>query len=438
MPLHAGVPQGSVLGPLLFLVYINDLTDDITSDMRLFADDSSLFACVTDVTQTHDRLVSDLESISNWAYQWKMVFNPDITKQAIGVIFSCKDKKPDHPDLSFNGVPVARKAFTKHLGVFLDSRLNFSKHIKEKVAVATKGLSLLKFLSSFVDRNVLSISYKMYIRPHLDYGDILYHNQRADLMDLIERIQYKAALIVTGCWQGTSRIKLYEELGWESLADRRWLRRLTVYYKISNGLTPSYLSDHIPKRSDINMVLRNRDDIAPLTRTIRYENSFFPYTIKAWNNLDEEAKLKPSVETFKKYILQNYIRTPGYSTFGISDRHGIKLLTKIRVGFSDLRDHRFSHNFNCTTPVCNCALDEETTSHYLLHCPLFSLQRIPFLSRISEVINSDVSILPDDHLTRILLYGSNVFNSICNKLIVSESIRFIRNSGRFTQLEAYI
>ena len=207
MPLHAGVPQGSVLGPLLFLVYINDLTDDITSDMRLFADDSSLFACVTDVTQTHDRLVSDLETISKWAYQWKMVFSPDISKQAIEVIFSCKDKKPDHPDLSFNGVPVARKAFTKHLGVFLDSRLNFSKHINEKVAVATKGLSLLKFLSSFVDRNVLSMSYKMYIRPHLDYGDILYHNQRADLMDLVERIQYKAALIVTGCWQGTNRNK---------------------------------------------------------------------------------------------------------------------------------------------------------------------------------------------------------------------------------------
>ena len=72
----------------------------------------------------------------------------------------------------------------------------------------------------------------MYIRPHLDYGDVIYH------MDLVERVQYKAALIVTGCWQGTSRESLYEELGWESLSHRRWLRRLTVFYKNSKGLAP--------------------------------------------------------------------------------------------------------------------------------------------------------------------------------------------------------
>ena len=62
-----------------------------------------------------------------------MVFNPDITKQAIEVIFSCKKKKTDHPELIFNGIPVARESFTKHLGVYLDSKLNFSKHIKEKL-----------------------------------------------------------------------------------------------------------------------------------------------------------------------------------------------------------------------------------------------------------------------------------------------------------------
>ena len=69
MTLQAGVPQGSVLGPLLFLVYINDLTDNISSDMRLFADDSSLFTCVKGVDQTHDKLVKDLQTVTKWAYQ---------------------------------------------------------------------------------------------------------------------------------------------------------------------------------------------------------------------------------------------------------------------------------------------------------------------------------------------------------------------------------
>ena len=79
----ADVPQGSVLGPLLFLAYINDLTDNISSQMRLFADDSSLFGRVEGVEQTHEKFAKELRTITNWAYQWKMLFNPDITKHLL-------------------------------------------------------------------------------------------------------------------------------------------------------------------------------------------------------------------------------------------------------------------------------------------------------------------------------------------------------------------
>ena len=82
-----------------------------------------------------------------------------------------------------------------------------------------KGATLLKILLKYVDWNVLDLSCKMYVLPHLDYGDVIYHNSRTDLMDFIERVQYKAALIVSGGWQGTSRTKLYAELGWGSLSD---------------------------------------------------------------------------------------------------------------------------------------------------------------------------------------------------------------------------
>ena len=97
--LNAGVPQRSVLGPLLFLVYINDLTDNISSNMKLYADDSSLFARVSGVDSTHSQIENDLVTIAAWANQWKMLFNPDITKQAVEVIFSVKNKKPIHPEL---------------------------------------------------------------------------------------------------------------------------------------------------------------------------------------------------------------------------------------------------------------------------------------------------------------------------------------------------
>ena len=78
------------------------------------------------------------------------------------------------------------------------------------------------------------------------YGDVIYHNQRMNMMNLVGKIQCKAALVVAGCWQRTSQHKLYNELGWKSLSDRRWYRRLRLFYEIRNHNTPQYLHDHLP------------------------------------------------------------------------------------------------------------------------------------------------------------------------------------------------
>ena len=88
----------------------------------------------------------------------------------------------------------------------------------------------------------------------------------------------------------------------ESLSDRRWARRLTNFYKIHNGLAPLYLTDHIPRRNIIDFHLRNRNKNPPLSGTQRYDNSFYPYTIRSWKNLVNEAKSKPSVQSFKKCL----------------------------------------------------------------------------------------------------------------------------------------
>ena len=164
--------------------------------------------------------------------------------------------------------------------------------------------------------------------------------------------------------------------------------------------------------------------------------AFFPYTIKAWKNLDEETKTKPSVESFKKQ-LNKFIRPPGHSLFGLSDKIGIKLLTKIRVEFSDLRDHRINHNFNCIWSICRCGLDDETHAHFFLRCPMFAVERVSLLSKISDILHTDISVLPSEHLVHILLYGSNVYNAVTDKLILNETITSIRNTGRFTTLEAF-
>ena len=100
-------------------------------------------------------------------------------------------------------------------------------------------------MSRYVTRDVLDQMYKLYVRPHLDYGDVLYHqydpNFSSSLTTVLESVQYSAALAVTGAWRGTNTDKIYEELGWESLYHRRYYRRMTLFYKIVNECTPEYL-----------------------------------------------------------------------------------------------------------------------------------------------------------------------------------------------------
>ena len=110
-----GFPQGSILVPLFFLIYINDLSDDLSSNPKLFADDTSLFSVVHDKYISANKLNNDLRKISNWTYQWKMSFNSDPLKQVQEVIFSRKIFKTNHPTLIFNGNPVNQVALQKHL-----------------------------------------------------------------------------------------------------------------------------------------------------------------------------------------------------------------------------------------------------------------------------------------------------------------------------------
>ena len=145
----SGVPQGSILGPLFFLVYINDLVDNVHSDIKLFADDTSLFSVVKGERETAADLNRDLERVSQWAWQWKMQFNAEKTEE---VIFSTKRNKPHHPVLSLGNDSVSQKNEHKHLGIILDDKLNFQSHIREAIAKARRGIGIIKYLFRYVNR----------------------------------------------------------------------------------------------------------------------------------------------------------------------------------------------------------------------------------------------------------------------------------------------
>ena len=152
-----------------------------------------------------DQLDQDMKKISNRAYIWKMIFDPDLSKQAQNVIFSRKTFKINQPITTFNTIPVARTPYQKHLDLYPDEKLIFNHHINVKLSKAQKGIGIIKGLSHILPRISLITICKTFIRPHLDYCGVIYEQPNNERFRwIIERIEYNAALGITGAIRETS------------------------------------------------------------------------------------------------------------------------------------------------------------------------------------------------------------------------------------------
>ena len=290
-------------------------------NVKLIADDTSLFTVVEDSNTAANDMNHDLDLISQCSHAWRMSFNPDPQKQAVELTFSRKKIEIDHSVIRFNDIPVKKVDEHKHLGITLDSKLSFSAHIKSVISKTRKGIGLLRYLYKYLPRHTLNELYKHCVRPHLDYGDIIYHIPAKvcefsqdltlpSLMEKLESLQYSAALTVTGTWRGTSREKLYTDLCWESLSSRRQSRRLTLFYKFVKNLSPEHTVDPISPFHQSQYLLHDQDVIGRLkARTEKFKSSFYSNCLSEWNKLEPELRLSTSVAVFKKKLLSK-IRPP--------------------------------------------------------------------------------------------------------------------------------
>ena len=234
-----------------------------------------------------------------------MSFNPGPTKQAQEVIFYCKIKKQIHNPLNFNNTNVKQTTFQRHLGLILDSGLSFEEHLQKIFSKVNKIIRLIWKLRKSLPRPSLMTLYKSFIRPHLDYGNIIYDQPfNNSFQNKIESIQYNACLAITGAIRGTSKERLYEELGLESLQDRRWYSRLCYLYKIVVNKSPNYLFNVVPASNTIYNT-RNTNDIPLMNiRHNLFKNTFFPSTIMECNKLDPAIRNLTSFNSFKESILK--------------------------------------------------------------------------------------------------------------------------------------
>ena len=210
----------------------------------------------------------------------------------------------------------------KHLGVTLDLKLTFEEHLLNVFKTVNRIIGLIHKLQNVLPIMSLVTICKAFVRPHLDYGDILYDQAfNNSFHDRLESIQYNSCLAITGAIRGTSREKLYQELGLEPLRLRRWYRKLCLFYKVFKNEHPQYLFHLIPVRHSSH-TSRNVHSI-PFLSVKQFFQKLFPSTISEWNNFDRNSE---SLSILRKNIL-HFIRPSPNSIHNCHNLKGVKLIT---------------------------------------------------------------------------------------------------------------
>ena len=245
-------------------------------------------------------------------------------------------------------------------------------------------------------------------------------------MEKLESVRYAAALAVTGTWRGTSRERLYNELGWESLCLRRWSRRLILFYKFVNELTPDYTRDPIPSLNETTYPIRSRPVVGQIrARTEKFKASFYPHCLLEWNKLDPEIRTSPTVGIFKKKLYAQ-IRLPANSVYGIYDPKGVAYLTQLRVGLSKLNSHKFRHNFrDKINPMCPISDGKEDMEHFLLLCDSFKEHRCSLLTDVNVVLQNSGHSVWSNSVLQLLLYDDEILSFEVNRSILTLTITYI-------------
>lgn len=420
---QAGVPQGSVLGPLLFIIYINDIAENLLSLCRLFADDTSFSCSGQDGLHVKNVIDHDLEVLDEWSRKWLMSFNPEKTEI---MIFS----HVDHPDLSFTfndrTIPVVTSH--KHLGVTFSSDAKWNTHVENITSSISRHLNALRKLKFKLNRHNLEKLYIIYIRPIFEYASELWDNCGICNIDKLEKLQLDAARIVTGLPVFTKSEKVYSELGWQTLQERRKRRKLQMFYNIQNENAPNYLCKLIPPtlQSTTTYPLRNGNDIMlPFCRLTLTIESFIPSTIRQWNNLDLSIRNAESTQRFKndlKKLNSMNLSIPKHYSFG--PRKLNIILTQLRCSASFLNYDLYRVNI-ISDPSCVCGHEREDSYHYFFQCPIYT--------NLRQCLLNTLDWLPQGCLLDVELVtcGSSLLTEQENEKLFKSVFDYIKKSERF-------
>ncbi|XP_072051476.1 uncharacterized protein [Amphiura filiformis] len=296
----SGVPQGSVLGPLLFLIYINDLPDSISSSTpRLFADDCVLYRQITSA-QDCVSLQKDLDSLQEWERLWLMEFHPSKCQ----VVRITNKRKPIIGSYIIHNHTLEEVTSAKYLGVHIDSKLSFNTHVDTVVKKANSTNAFLCRNFRQCSRKIKKSTFTTYVRPIVEYAATAWDPHTRRNADKIEMVQRRGARFVTGIYDQTSSVTaMLKDLQWPTLESRRTQSRLAMMYRIRYNLVDINWRDHLTESSTRTRGHGSRFTL-PHCSTQVYASSFFPRTCRDWNNLAFDPAHLASLNAFKTALLE--------------------------------------------------------------------------------------------------------------------------------------